>query len=450
MDDSAQQQIAGVLNSLCEDLEISDPDLKSKILEAFNTVYDFGTEEHREKMIYLDHLMEHLDDRIYFKDLKSNFIFGNKAFVDNFGVKTMEDLHGKSDFDFFPRTLAQKKFEDEQEIIKNGVPVSKDEHDEQEEGTLRWSSTTKMPLTDDKGNIIGTFGLSRDITDKKLAEKELIAVAKDLQIKNDQIDADLNMARKLQTAFVPTSYPSFMWDLSMDRSALDFSHRYVPTEALAGDFFQVIPISNSRAGILICDVMGHGIRAALVTAILKGLVGELKLITPYPHVFLRKVNRSLISVFTQLDMSIFVTAFYGVIDLERGAFNYANAGHPLPVIKNGEQDTVKLIPSVGDGTDPALGLIDAFRYSYESTPISEGDSLYFHTDGITEIENEEGEEFGMERYLESITRNRKQSSDGLLDALMSEIDKFSKNSRVLKDDMCVVGVDINRTVPQDK
>lgn len=448
MKGSLDSKIERIADSLVKKLTTEHSDKRHEVINALQEAYSLGHEDKQQQQIYLNHLMEHLPDRIYFKDLKSRFLMGNHAFIDYFGVNENDDVVGKTDFDFFPEVFAKEKFDDEQSIILEGKIVRKDEHDEQKEGQVAWSSTTKMPLLDDDGNIIGTFGLSRDITEKKLAEENLIAIAEDLRKKSEQIEADLAMARKLQIAFIPTSYPSFMWDLSMDKSALDFSHRYVPSTALAGDFFQIIPISNSKAGVLICDVMGHGIRASLVTAILRGLVGELKLITPYPHVFLRKVNRSLNTILTQLDITLFVTAFYGVIDLDRGLLHYANAGHPYPILADRRTGEAEFLPHVADSPDPALGLIDAFKYSYKSVSVEKGHSLIHFTDGIIEMENGTGEEFGFDRFLNNFLNMGDQPSEELLDRLMRAVDQFS-GGRSAHDDMCVVSVDINR-IASDK
>lgn len=434
------------LDAIRESLLHSQPEIDDQLLtEALFEAYDLGARENKQQMLYLNHLMRHLPDRIYFKDLSSRFITGNDAFIRYFGVTTEDEVVGKTDFDFFPKVYAQQKFEDEQSIIREGKIVHKDEHDEQEEGQVAWSTTTKMPLTDEAGNIIGTFGLSRDITDKKLAEERLLALAHDLREKNEQIESDLEMARKLQTAFIPTSYPVFRWGHSMEKSALGFSHRYVPSEKLAGDFFQVIPISSTKAGILICDVMGHGIRASLVTAILRGLIGELKLITPYPHVFLRKVNRSLSTVLTQLDITLFVTAFYGVIDLDRGFIHYANAGHPSPVLANRRNGTAAFLPAVAESPEPALGLIDGYKYAYQSVSIAPEQSLFFYTDGVVEVENDEGEDFGYDRLLKVFQNLRPEDTQGVLDRLIQTINHFSNEAK-LKDDMCIIRVNVDAVV----
>src|SRR5207249_9781604 len=123
----------------------------------------------------------------------------------------------------------------------------------------------KVPLRDREGKIIGVIGIGRDITDRKSAEEQISRYNKELREKNAEMQDDLHMAREIQEAFIPQQYPSFPRQAPQEESALRFFSRYLPTTAVGGDFFHVLPISDSSAGIFICDVMGHGVRAALVT-----------------------------------------------------------------------------------------------------------------------------------------------------------------------------------------
>ena len=119
-------------------------------------------------------LMETIPDRIYFKDLQSRFVRNNAAHARSFGA-TPDDCVGKTDFDFFAREHAEKAFADEQEIIRTGQPViAKVERILRRDGRRGWVSTTKLPWRDASGQIIGTFGLTRDITALKEAEEKLL------------------------------------------------------------------------------------------------------------------------------------------------------------------------------------------------------------------------------------------------------------------------------------
>jgi PAS domain S-box-containing protein len=123
---------------------------------------------------FLDALMDNISDYIYFKDLDSRFLRINAAHARAFGLRDPAEAIGKTDFDFFTDVHAHEAFMDEQEIIRTGRPIiGLVEEETRADGRVSWVSTTKMPLHDDRGQIIGTFGISRDVTAQKLAEDSL-------------------------------------------------------------------------------------------------------------------------------------------------------------------------------------------------------------------------------------------------------------------------------------
>lgn len=118
-------------------------------------------------------LMDNVPDHIYFKDLESRFIRNNLAHAASFGLKDPSGLVGKSDFDFFHEDVARQQYKDEQEIIRTGLSLTKEERTIRSDGSVNWYLSTKMPLRDEHGKIVGTFGISRDITRRKDIEQEL-------------------------------------------------------------------------------------------------------------------------------------------------------------------------------------------------------------------------------------------------------------------------------------
>lgn len=137
-----------------------------------------------EKEEYLfNALLDSANEHIYFKDKKSRFIRLSRSMIKLFKVKSFKDLIGKSDFDFFDKAHARPAFEDEQGIIKSGKPIidliEKEVH---KDGSISWVSTSKLPLKDKQGNIVGTWGMSKDVTVFKQLEAETLAANEKLEI----------------------------------------------------------------------------------------------------------------------------------------------------------------------------------------------------------------------------------------------------------------------------
>ncbi len=138
-------------------------------------------EELKKEQFLVNALMDNLDDHIYFKDRESRFIRINKSHALSFGLNDPAEAIGKTDFDFFPEGNARQAFENEQEIIRTGKPLVKEEKLIRIDQPERRSLSTKLPLTDSDGNVIGTFGISRDITSQKMAEQQILMHANALR-----------------------------------------------------------------------------------------------------------------------------------------------------------------------------------------------------------------------------------------------------------------------------
>ena len=154
-----------------------------------NLTLSQSNDELKRERFLIDTLMDTIPDHIYFKDLKSRFLRVNRSMATRFNLKDPSEAVGKSDSDFFALEHAEQAYRDEQEMIRTGKSlVNREEKETWPNGSVTWVSTTKICLRDKNGAIIGTFGLSRDITGRKEAEEALAGKAKELARSNKELE----------------------------------------------------------------------------------------------------------------------------------------------------------------------------------------------------------------------------------------------------------------------
>jgi len=385
----------------------------------------------------LNQLLDNTTDRIYFKDRKSRFILLNRACLEAHGWESMEEIAGKTDFDVFTREHAEQAFEDEQKIIETDESVyGIEEKETWPDGSVTWVSTSKMPLRDDDESIIGTFGISRDITEHKLNEIKLQQYAHRLTQINKQMEEELRMAANLQQAFLPQFYPDF--PAPADSQSVQFGHRYIANTMVSGDLCSIHKLSDAEAGLLICDVMGHGVRAALVTAIVHTMIGDLTGRIFSPGELLSEMNRQLRPIFQSQDAFIFVTASYITLNTETGNMRGASAGHTTPFIIHGTTPLqAEPLQAVSHINGPALAVVENVEYKTFQMQLDAGDTVLMYTDGLLEEVNQDGEEFGMIRAKEILQKQQNNDPKELCDALVDAVRVFN-SSAPLTDDICLL------------
>ena len=396
----------------------------------------------------LENLLAKIPDRIYFKDLRSRFIRINHSCANFFGLDDPREATGKTDFDFFTDEHARPAYEDEQEIIRTGVPM----HDKMEKetfpnGETHWALTSKLPLLSKEGKITGTFGLSHDVTELKQMEDALEAernqlrrLTEELQKKNALLEEDLDMAREVQQAFLPRQYPRFPGSLSSRHGSLHFEHLYRPAAAVGGDFFTVLALSDTRAGVFICDVMGHGLRAALVTAIVRGLIEELRPKASEPGLFLTELNRGLIAILRRVDEPLLSTACYVVADTDTDEVLFARAGHPIPLRVRREARCVEQLCSEDDARGPALGLFDDTVYSATRCKLEYNDLMLLFTDGVYEVMTRDGDVFGLKALGGAVKKRMNLPAGELFEGVLEEVQSAASEEDI-QDDVCLLALE---------
>ncbi len=160
-------------------------------------------------------LLDTTPDHIYYKDRDSRFILMSKSQAERFGLSDPKEAIGKTDFDFFTEEHARPAFEDEQRIIRTGKPIiGIEEKETWPGGGISWVSTTKMPLLDENGEIIGTFGISRDITDRKLAEEQLMKAMEEIKNSEDKLKNIIN-GSAIPQFFIDKDHKVVYWNTAL-------------------------------------------------------------------------------------------------------------------------------------------------------------------------------------------------------------------------------------------
>jgi phosphoserine phosphatase RsbU/P len=264
----------------------------------------------------------------------------------------------------------------------------------------------------------------------------------EVEAKTAVIREDLEMAREFQHALMPSGYPEISPTRVSDPLRLGFAHFYQPASTVGGDFFDLIELDEHRTGVLIADVMGHGARSALVTAILRALVRNHVASAGNPGEFLGILNRELLAVIERSHQTLFVTAFFMVLDTREGQATWSVAGHPSPLRARRSTGTPPQPLWREARHQPALGLVAEASYRSEEFPIRAGDVFLLFTDGVVEAESPGGKNFGITRLISTFD----ESLDGPLAAMpakiICEVAAFQKR-RHHDDDVCVVAVEVS-------
>ena len=261
----------------------------------------------------------------------------------------------------------------------------------------------------------------------------------ELQKKNEIIGEELRMARELQLAMLPRYFPALRDHITRQDTVRFFTF-FQPSGAVSGDFFDVIKVSDTEVGVLICDVMGHDVRAALVMAMMRALVGELGQTVTEPGILLGKLNNGLCSILKQTGTAMFASAFYLLVNVSRSKVYFSSAGHPSPFhLRRKEGRVCNLHPGPQNGI--ALGLVENSVYKTSEAQLAAEDCLILFTDGLFEVEAPDSEPFSQDRLMNTVRANLQAPASKLFSAIFGEIESFA-HTKQFQDDVCVVGLEV--------
>ncbi len=399
-------------------------------------------------------LVETLPQNIFRKDLQYRFTFANQQFCRSLG-RPLEQIVGKTDFDFFPADLARKYQSDDRKVIETGQPYQTVEEHQAPGHDKIYVEVVKTPLRGPDGNIIGLQAIFWDITQQKMADEKIrktnAALAqsrRELRAKNQQLEEDLRMAQEIQLTLLPQQYPVFPRPDQPSENLFLFSHRYLPTGSVGGDFFTISALSETQAAVFLCDVAGHGVRSALITTMIRALVEELKPHASSPGDFLTKLNNDLCAILKHTGTPLLTTAFYCIADAGAGLLRYSNAGHPKPLHQRRSAGDVIAIRNAWGKSQPALGLVETSVYQTSEILLSPGDRLLLFTDGLIEVQNPAGELYNQELLLAAVQQRMNLDAQELLESLLKDVRAFAGGA-TFTDDVCMITLEYaGQAVPQ--
>jgi len=237
------------------------------------------------------------------------------------------------------------------------------------------------------------------------------------------IQKELETARLIQQSILPESVPQV--------EGLDIAARYVPMTSVAGDFYDFIVVDSKHVGILVADVSGHGMPAALIASMLKIAFAAQADHASEPANVLQGLNRALCGKFQHH----YVTAAYAFLDMEKRTLKYAGAGHP-PLLMWVTSDGVRDIEENG----LFLGKFDFANYTSVEIPLASDGWGLLYTDGVSETTNPARIEFGTERFRQFLATEHNSSADHLADRLLAELAQWSARAEGedLDDDITMV------------
>lgn len=221
--------------------------------------------------------------------------------------------------------------------------------------------------------------------DKTLEELKALRDGRRASDTLNALQQEMELAGRLQQSILPKSYPL--------REDISLFTKMVPAKEIGGDFFDYFLIDEDHLGVAIADVSGKGVTAAMFMAVSRTLLRFTALQGLDVVAVLAHVNNLLC---IDNEMSMFVTVFYGILDMKTGEFRYANGGH-FPAIKLSQSRTVEFLPRT---RGIALGVMEGMEFEEGSVRLAPGDLLYLFTDGIVEAENTKSEFFEEQRLMD--------------------------------------------------
>ena len=254
--------------------------------------------------------------------------------------------------------------------------------------------------------------LAEAFDDLSKKTKQYIMDITEITKEKERIGTELELARKIQADMLPNIYPAFP-----DRKEFDIYATMTPAKEVGGDFYDFFLIDSDHLGMVMADVSGKGVPAALFMMMSKILIQNYAMQGGSPGKVLEQTNTAICK---KNDEEMFVTVWFGVLEISTGKVTASNAGHEFPVIRKAGGDFEFLRDKHGF----VVGGMDGMKFSEYEIPLEKGDMLFLYTDGLPEATNSEDELFGEDRMLEVLNANKDSGPHDILPAVQKTVDEF--------------------------
>ena len=264
--------------------------------------------------------------------------------------------------------------------------------------------------------------------EKAVEEVNYIKQTQREHLQLESIQSDLAVAGEIQKAILPCRFPPFP-----EIKSLDIYASMTPAKEIGGDFYDFFRLDEDRIGLVIADVSGKGVPAALFMAVSNTLLRSIALTKDNSRECIEELNRLICRVNVN---SMFVTVFYGILNHRTGELDYTNGGHnPAYILrgKNGELERLGRFPNL------VVGGFEDFSYKSESAQLNPGDSLFLYTDGITEAFDAKEQPFGDERLEDSLVELYHDDAKTIIEGVYADLGEFI-GDRTQSDDITMLVV----------
>tara|TARA_B110000037_G_scaffold166040_1_gene187791 strand:+ start:762 stop:2093 length:1332 start_codon:yes stop_codon:yes gene_type:complete len=363
---------------------------------------------------YLKTIAELIPASLFAKNKDGQYNYVNNRFLEMVGLTDRDELLLRRPSDIFGLERGNVAEKEDKDLLNRRVEfIYRENQHVEENGSAIWVLVSKVAVTNPEGEVIGIVGMILDISERKEAEERLAEVGAEIQRKNEALEKDLLLARQVQQALLPQI------DKLNTIEFLDLGFSVRHSDKIGGDFIQIQKLNDFKTGFLICDVMGHGIQAALITSLIKGLIGDLFHKNLDPGEFIQKLNTRFHSVMEFHDELVFATALY--LEWEHGGHcRYANAGHPCPLLLSKKDNQATQISSQSQQDNIAVGIVSDTSYDTFEFDAEKGDSIILYSDGIEEFLNLEDQEYGIQGLLFSLQGQASLNAQGIVDHMINQ------------------------------